>query len=161
MFPARLSWKWIGPLRVTAGCGMKPVDASACDTMIIAVCCRNAAIATSMTPVPIRRRCEYERDRIGFIYAIAVSRTRRYGRCASTPSLSASERSSRAALGKALIRPAGMVSWGVPRRDSELRPQPIGHSAGDLCRRLLGDRKHRANVDLAKHVAVGPVGARR
>ena len=44
---------------------------------------------------------------------------------------------------------------------SELRPQAIGNSAGDLCRRLVGNREHRTDVDLAKHVAVGPVGAGR
>src|SRR5262249_51964664 len=38
---------------------------------------------------------------------------------------------------------------------SELRPQPIGNSARDLCRRLVGDREYRTDVDLAKHVAVG------
>src|SRR5262249_55653775 len=50
----------------------------------------------------------------------------------------------------------GMVG---PSRSSELRLQPIGNLAGDLCRRFLGDRKHRTDVDLAKHVAVRPVGA--
>ena len=44
---------------------------------------------------------------------------------------------------------------------SELRPLPIGNSARDLCRRLVGDREYRTDVDLAKHVAVGPVGAGR
>ena len=44
---------------------------------------------------------------------------------------------------------------------SERRPQPIGNSAGDLCRGLVGDREHRTGVDLAKHVAVGPVGVGR
>ena len=44
---------------------------------------------------------------------------------------------------------------------SELRPQPIGNPARDLCRRFVGDREYRTDVDLAKHVAVGPVGARR
>jgi hypothetical protein len=48
----------------------------------------------------------------------------------------------------------------------ELRPQPIGNSAGDLCRRLVGDREHRTDVDLAKHVerlrtAHGDVRSRR
>jgi hypothetical protein len=46
-------------------------------------------------------------------------------------------------------------------QQSELRPQPIGNSAGDLGRRLIGHRKHRTDVDLAKHVAVGSVGAGR
>ena len=40
-------------------------------------------------------------------------------------------------------------------------PQPIGNSAGDLCRSLVGDREYRTDVDLAKHVAVGPVSAGR
>src|SRR5215470_18929707 len=42
---------------------------------------------------------------------------------------------------------------------SDLLPQPIGNSAGDLRRRLVRDRKHRTDVDLAEHVAVGPVAA--
>jgi hypothetical protein len=42
-----------------------------------------------------------------------------------------------------------------------LRPQPIGDSARDLCRRLVGHREHRTDVDLAEHVVVGPVGAGR
>ena len=32
---------------------------------------------------------------------------------------------------------------------SELRYQPFGNSAGDLCRRLVGHREHRTDVDLA------------
>ena len=51
--------------------------------------------------------------------------------------------------------------WQLSKGHSELRPQPIGNSAGDLCRRLVGDREHRTGVDLAKHVAVGPVEAGR
>src|SRR4051812_33295078 len=49
-----------------------------------------------------------------------------------------------------------------PRRDlpSSLAQQPIGNSARDLCRRLVGDREYRTDVDLAKHVAVDPVVAR-
>ena len=47
------------------------------------------------------------------------------------------------------------------RDHSKFRPQPIGNSAGDLCWRFVRDWEHRANVDLAKHVAVGPVRAGR
>src|SRR5262249_36915798 len=39
----------------------------------------------------------------------------------------------------------------------DLRPQPIGNSAGHLCRRLVRDREHRTDVDLAEHIAIGPV----
>src|SRR5215510_6729904 len=46
-------------------------------------------------------------------------------------------------------------------QQSELRPQPIGNPAGDLCRRLDGHREHRTDVDLAKDVAVGSGGAGR
>ena len=46
-----------------------------------------------------------------------------------------------------------------PSDHSKVRSQPIGNSAGDLSRRLLGHREYRTDVDLAKHVAVGPVGA--
>ena len=42
-----------------------------------------------------------------------------------------------------------------------LRPQPIGNPTRDLCERLHGDREHRTDVDLAKHVAVDSVRARR
>src|SRR3954463_14510880 len=41
-----------------------------------------------------------------------------------------------------------------PSGSSEFRPQPIGNSAGDLRRRLVGDRERRTDVDLAKHAAV-------
>src|SRR6476620_2716840 len=44
---------------------------------------------------------------------------------------------------------------------SQLRPQSINNSAGDLGRCLVGHWKHRTDVDLAKHVTVGPVGAGR
>src|SRR5215472_7132731 len=44
---------------------------------------------------------------------------------------------------------------------SGLRPQPIGNPTRDLCGRLHGDREYRTDVDLAKHVAVGSVSARR
>ncbi len=44
---------------------------------------------------------------------------------------------------------------------STLRPQPFGNRAGDLCRRLGRHRKHRADIDLAEHVAVASVGLRR
>src|ERR1700731_3530408 len=56
---------------------------------------------------------------------------------------------------------AGSDNRWSPSDHSELRPKPIGNSAGDLCRRLVGYREHRTDVDLAKHVAVGPVGAGR
>ena len=61
-------------------------------------------------------------------------------------------------------RPQSVTRAGFDHRwflldDSELRPQPIGNSARDLSRRLVGDREYRTNVDLAKHVAVGPVDA--
>jgi len=42
-----------------------------------------------------------------------------------------------------------------------LRPQPIDKPTRDLCGRLHGDREHRTDVDLAKHVAVDSVRARR
>src|SRR6516225_1502682 len=58
-------------------------------------------------------------------------------------------------------RPSVPTIAGLLSDYSELRPQPIGNSAGDLCRRLVGDWEHRTDVDLAKHVAVGPVGAGR
>ena len=61
-------------------------------------------------------------------------------------------------------RAAAATSWTpVPEleQQSELRQQPIGNSAGDLCRRLVGHRKNRTDVDLAKRIAVGPVGAGR
>ena len=44
---------------------------------------------------------------------------------------------------------------------SELRPQPIGNSVGDLCRRLVWDWEHRTDVDLPKHVAVSEFGGPR
>jgi hypothetical protein len=53
-------------------------------------------------------------------------------------------------------RPIREADIGPP---SALRPQPIRNPAGDLCRRLIGNREHRTDVDLAKHVAVGAVGA--
>ena len=43
---------------------------------------------------------------------------------------------------------------------SELRPQPVGNAARDLSRRLVGNREHRTDIDLAKHVAVGPLAVR-
>src|SRR5215207_4942898 len=60
------------------------------------------------------------------------------------------------------VRSKAYPVTGLPARccdHSELRPQPIGNSAGDLWRRLVRDREHRTDVDLAKHVTVGPVGA--
>ena len=57
------------------------------------------------------------------------------------------------------VRPKAYPVTGLPARfcdHSELRPQPIGNAAGDLCRRLVRDREHRTDVDLAKHVTVGP-----
>lgn len=59
------------------------------------------------------------------------------------------------------------VAWrtksppGTSLGHSGLRPQPSGDTACDLRRRLVGHREHRANIDLAQHVAVGPVGAAR
>ena len=43
------------------------------------------------------------------------------------------------------VRPKAYPVTGLPARfcdHSELRPQPIGNSAGDLCRRLVRDWKH-------------------
>src|SRR5689334_13927542 len=59
-----------------------------------------------------------------------------------------------------LLAPVSTIA-GLLSDHSELRPQPIGNSARDLRRRLLGDRKYRTDVDLAKHVALGPVSAGR
>ena len=50
---------------------------------------------------------------------------------------------------------------GTRANNSNLRPQPIRNAAGDLRRGLVGNRKYRADIDLAKHVAVGAVGAGR
>src|SRR5436309_15748979 len=58
------------------------------------------------------------------------------------------------------MRPSISVSthrW-FPLDHSELRPQPIGNPARDLCRRFVGDREYRTDIDFAKHVAVGRVG---
>src|SRR4051812_45327944 len=45
--------------------------------------------------------------------------------------------------------------------DSNLGPQAVRNAAGDLRRGLVRYRKHRADIDLAKHVAIGPVGIAR
>src|SRR5262245_66598480 len=46
----------------------------------------------------------------------------------------------------------------LPLDHSELRPQPIGNPACYLCRRFVGHREYRTDVDFAKHVAIGPIG---
>jgi hypothetical protein len=56
--------------------------------------------------------------------------------------------------------PPPFLCW-LLRGHSEVRPQPIGNSASDLRRRFGRDREHRADVDLAKHVALDPVRVRR
>src|SRR5580693_3068802 len=40
---------------------------------------------------------------------------------------------------------------------SKLTPQTIYNPPSDLCRRLVGVRKHGADIDLAEHVTVAPV----
>src|SRR5262249_15490154 len=88
--------------------------------------------------------------------------------CALLPTLLYS-RTTRSSAGQ-MHEVSRLAARGAPKRSSpsaiallndrsELRPRPIGNLAGDLCRRLVGDREYRTDVDLAKHVAVGPVGA--
>jgi hypothetical protein len=49
---------------------MKPLDAAACDAAIIAPCCTNAAVATSMMALATRRMVGYRLNRTWIYYAI-------------------------------------------------------------------------------------------